>query len=1232
MKIIIDFINKLSKTQKITCLILILTFVFVLSVGIPSLARYKNRSTLAANTVWDGSVASSYKSGTGSSSDPYIISSGSELAYFYSQLLTNDYDNTYFTLSNDIVLNDGVFNYDSNNRIEYILDEQTYYVNPYTNKYYDNVDMSGTEIGTVNLFNSLDSFKGTFDGNSFRIYGLYMANETSEELALFTDLQGEVKNLYVENSMIYGGTTTAGIASTTNNATLSNILFNGDVVGKSTFDSKSVSTIPTSSVINMQNYETTNYIDLTNNIPFTGAEIVSTSITGNYVIDGLNGAEASVTINGQIVTGGTFSIDLGTSILNTVPVLTYTTGTEGVTLTFSNLSYNIVYKYAVSAGIVAIGNNTTIENTINKASVYGYSISGGLLGVTTNLVSINQSYNTGDIKSTYISGGLVGIIEKSSANINILKSYNTGSMTSANYGGLVGITTNNTGTISISNAFNTSVSDYSIGTVYNTTVNITNSYYVNGASAVKDGVTNGSFTVATLDDLKIKSNGINVLQYSEFVDFEDIATNTQNAWVYEEDSLPILFIDDISNPIANINVSVYSWNNLSYTLNSVKLASNITFSIEDADELNPAKEKYYYVSNSSVPLTKTEISQITTWTSYSSIQQISTEGVYVIYVKVVDYDDNVTYLNTDILVLDLPGVSASVNLDDNEWTSLKSELNDIYIDRQKTLTVDASDEISGVSSINYYITDEILDTTQLDALSSENWINYSNGILIENTGKQVVYVRIIDSFYYVTYINTDYINYDGYTASSITIGRNASSYLNADSYITDKSAITQNFNYSNLEASNLTDYTHNLIANMLLPLGTKLTLIDNVTKKVYEYKITTATDIYNYNSSCDVEDLDCIKKATYPFTLFKEIGTATVSNYYTETTYYNAGVVNEDFTIVMDLADTDIAVNYNDVSLSMELRNPSDVSVRPTLYSASNKFNIYSIVNATYTNATLSLTTDYTGTAIEFNSNSTTNINLTSGLSYKFINDFKIIDTTYEDKEIGLSIKLIDSLGNTVDKEHLKNFIFKIGNTTYYPESDNTIHINLNSGIADVTKTLTVTTYANNDDLAEGTYYLKVSNYASIDGNYCDDSALQSLTVPVNVTRVSSNITYGFNASMDDANRIISKTDESVNVLFNVSQNGSLTSPNIRVSLYKKNELTAYNQDYTIVDLASYVSDNLNGYAANVYYVSTSPTANNSFGLNLITNNFENTGYKFVFELYDNTKKIGTIEKYFIVK
>jgi hypothetical protein len=298
------------------------------------------------------------------------------------------------------------------------------------------------------------------------------------------------------------------------------------------------------------------------------------------------------------------------------------------------------------------------------------------------------------------------------------------------------------------------------------------------------------------------------------VDFKDILTNNQNAWVYETDSLPILFIDDINKPIANINVSAYSWNNLSYELNNLRLTSNITFSIEDADELNPIKEKYYYISNSSTPLTSTEISQITTWTSYSDIEQITTEGVYVIYVKVVDYDNNVTYLNTDVLVLDLPGVKANVNLDDYKWTSLKSNLDDIYIDRQKTITIDASDEISGVSSIEYYITNDLLNTAELDALSNDKWTTYSNGILIQNTGKQVAYVKIVDSFDYVTYINTDYINLDGYTESNLIIGRNSSSYLNADPYITDKSTITIDFNYSNSEATNLT----NLLMFMFSPI------------------------------------------------------------------------------------------------------------------------------------------------------------------------------------------------------------------------------------------------------------------------------------------------------------------------------------------------------------------------------------------------------------------------------
>jgi hypothetical protein len=59
----------------------------------------------------------------------------------------------------------------------------------------------------------------------------------------------------------------------------------------------------------------------------------------------------------------------------------------------------------------------------------------------------------------------------------------------------------------------------------------------------------------------------------------------------------------------------------------------------------------------------------------------------------------------------------------------------------------------------------------------------------------------------------------------------------------------------------------------------------------------------------------------------------------------------------------------------------------------------------------------------------------------------------------------------------------------------------------------------------------------------------------------------------------------------------------------------------------------------NIYYVTTEPIDYvepdylfNNFQLNLIMDNFDNFGYKFIFELYDDNEKIGTIEKYFIVK
>ena len=143
-------INQVFILPKLIYIILIFGFIFLLPINFSISASNNNRSTLVNVSVWDGSVASSYKEGDGSVNNPFIISNAAELAYFSLELETNNYANTYFKLTNNIILNEGIFKYDLENGIQYILNNQTYYVDPYSNKYYDNINREGIEIGTIN--------------------------------------------------------------------------------------------------------------------------------------------------------------------------------------------------------------------------------------------------------------------------------------------------------------------------------------------------------------------------------------------------------------------------------------------------------------------------------------------------------------------------------------------------------------------------------------------------------------------------------------------------------------------------------------------------------------------------------------------------------------------------------------------------------------------------------------------------------------------------------------------------------------------------------------------------------------------------------------------------------------------------------------------------------------------------------------------------------------------------
>lgn len=309
------------------------------------------------------------------------------------------------------------------------------------------------------------------------------------------------------------------------------------------------------------------------------------------------------------------------------------------------------------------------------------------------------------------------------------------------------------------------------------------------------------------------------------------------------------------------------------------------------------------------------------------------------------------------------------------------------------------------------------------------------------------------------------------------------------------------------------------------------------------------------------------------------------------------------------------------------------------MYDTLEEINIYATIDGERADATLSLTTDYSGSGIIYDSDSTTDINITSQINYKQIDDVKIIDTSYEDKKMGIAIKLVDSEGQIIEQKHFKNMIFKINDERYYPGKDNIVRIALSNEGTNITQTLTIITKEDNVTLKEGTYYLKISNYASYDGYLYEELITSEISIPILVMKNNFNIPHSFDVIMDNTYRIIEKTEENKQILFKILQNGPFDNPSIRVSLYKKDQMTAYDQNYSLVDLKGYITDELNKCSDKIYYVTTEPIfydgteeTYNNFELNLITDNFENGGYKFIFTLYDGTTKIGTIEKYFIVK
>ena len=248
---------------------------------------------------------------------------------------------------------------------------------------------------------------------------------------------------------------------------------------------------------------------------------------------------------------------------------------------------------------------------------------------------------------------------------------------------------------------------------------------------------------------------------------------------------------------------------------------------------------------------------------------------------------------------------------------------------------------------------------------------------------------------------------------------------------------------------------------------------------------------------------------------------------------------------------------------------------------------------------------------------------------------------------IGLSRKvdhLIDKDEKTVGKEHLKNISFQVGDKLYTPDNDGITRINLSTNTDKVTTTLKVITYLSTTKLDLGDYNFIITPFVAADGFYTDEVSSSNIKIPVTVTN-KKETGYGFKSvitTVDDEDQetqftgIISKTKEEneevteiplTRLRVKVLDTTKLTAKRIKISLYKRISTTAVEQDYELVDLKDFVTNELPGSNDKTYDLTENPKE-------LIFDNkkFENNGYELRFELYDGTRKITTVKKKFIVK
>ena len=914
-------------------------------------------------------------------------------------------------------------------------------------------------------------------------------------------------------------------------------------------------------------------------------------ITGGYITAGLisnadNASIKNVMFNGRVSSNTTKQEETKTIKLDDITVTDTHSDVIEVPI-ISNIAKGILKgacsntetftlndkEYECTEFEIETDNSLEITATEAKFTNMSYTLTydlnktAGIIGLAHN-TDIDGAVNKGNINGLYTSGILgTGI------NTDIKNSYNNGKINGETSSGIIDTIMYSNSTIS--NVYNngellTGTKSGLISNTYNSTISVDKTFNTYDSNMINNNI-NSTLEIKdsynTNPDKDFKKLNINTVKklYPEYIDEDNIVNG--NIWVQKE--LPILYFDDIKNRTVQVKIGNNTWDIYKEDYKEVKYDKEIEVLISTTDMYKPIKNVWYYAANEIVD--KDDLDTVE-WNEYKGIFSLK-DDAYIVYVKYEDYDDHTYYINTDKLVIGSIKNNVSINSGNNTWTTSHTPKNKFLNKKAEYEIVNKGTSLS-ISKIEYIVAPSIMNK---EALENATWNTYT-GIIKPEEDAYIIYVKVTSIDSNITYLNTDKMITMSYKISNLKSGNN----LEFSNYMTYNSSF--NFKVELNHTVSLSNYNRYIKVDKMLPKNTKITIKDN-NNTYYEY-ITT------------IQDQDTkLNSYIYPLSKFKKVGKATFDEYFDNSTYNSLD--NESFNVFIDFNNVSkITDTYN---LSFIAKNTEVIN---TLENNSVSFNLVDIE----TNS-LTLSTNYND-SINYGRENTYNINLNTTLNKVPYNNTLVTNTTYEDLYEGISIEVVNKDNEIVSRNDLSDIRFKYNNNVYVFDRNNIININLGKS-HNQNITLQVLTYNGNTNI-DDTYNIKITGYLSLDGinkKYTSNS----LEIPL-VLKKTNNLDYKFDVSLTEP--IINKGGK---FKFKVNYEGKLEKPILKVSLYKKKELTAYNQEYELVDLNKYISNKLKG-------------NNSKYDIKLedivfdIRNDVESNGYKFVFELFDNEDKITEVD------